>query len=443
MVSLLLSLIALVAVCSVLFVEFVKSDGYDQGNWEVAKWEIGTQLSPDIAFAPFHIYVWAPTKCFITCGSFKGSENPVLIFISSFAGQVSVKLFDEILSGVAAHGIVVVGVDQKPLGLGGSFDYNDLSASLEMVEKYVRGESTRKLADDMSAAGAMQKPKITKFFIGGHSSGNHIAVRRIVTIGTALGNCDRYGGVVMLSPVDGEDPFGLNKDLIISSRKKMSFITPGVIVSGELDSVASDTTKGLACAPDSLANDHFYNAWRGEIFSIEVSNIGHLDVLDKGSFTSFDSFCKTQASDDEKAKYRVAVKGSIVSFIDGIVSSRATALSSLSSATDLKVKAVTKKKEGESNGGTFQCTWDVPPEPLKYEVEVGIYLGIACCLTVFFGGVCIYIRRMDKDNREDWIVKVEQTPLTTGDSYSNTPGSFNIGTPSLKRDIYDNNDVNI
>jgi hypothetical protein len=138
------------------------------------------------------------------------------------------------------------------------------------------------------------------------------------------------------------------------------------------------------------------------------------------------------------------VKGSIASFLDGIAASHTYALLELGDESDLRFPAVLKQKTGDLDSGTaMNCVWDVPPAPLSYEVQVGIYLGVACCISVFVGGVLVFLRRMDKDNQEDWLVKVESAPLT-GSATLITPGSmgFNLGTGSLKRDIYDDDDNN-
>ena len=58
----------------------------------------------------------------------------------------------------------------------------------------------------------------------GHSSGAHITTNYM-----KLG-CHNIKGMVLISPVDGVDPFGVIEDFCITPGKKLPFTTPTLII---------------------------------------------------------------------------------------------------------------------------------------------------------------------------------------------------------------------
>ena len=63
----------------------------------------------------------------------------------------------------------------------------------------------------------------------GHSSGNHVIVNYLKS------GCYNIKGAVLLSPVDGVDPFGFIDDYCITPGEKLSFETPTLLISVGLD----------------------------------------------------------------------------------------------------------------------------------------------------------------------------------------------------------------
>ena len=64
---------------------------------------------------------------------------------------------------------------------------------------------------------------MSALILGGHSAGCHVAVRRILSSG-----CGAVGGVLLLDPVDGADPWGLRKEFVISPPNPLRFSTPAL-----------------------------------------------------------------------------------------------------------------------------------------------------------------------------------------------------------------------
>ena len=63
----------------------------------------------------------------------------------------------------------------------------------------------------------------------GHSSGAHITTNYM-----KLG-CHNIKGMILISPVDGVDPFGLIEDFCITPGEKLPFTTPTLIITAGRD----------------------------------------------------------------------------------------------------------------------------------------------------------------------------------------------------------------
>ncbi len=396
----------------------VTSSGYDDGNWAVAEWDIGEQVKPELSFAPYHVHVWAPIECYITCGSFKELDLPVVLFVSGFAGQIALTQYQTIMKGVAAQGVIVVGVDQTPGLTPGTNDYAKLAAHLDPVMNYIKCTEGNCLSVDLASRNALNKANIKKVFYLGHSAGVHTLLSRIdlqiARSPASSRSCDEAGAVIMLSPIDGQDPFGFGREYAINPRKSMNYSIPALLVYGDLDGVAGQTAN-LACALDGFGGERFYNYWRGQIYSVKVKNVGHLDYIDAGEENLYTKFCKAGTDADYLQKFRLAVKGMIVSFIDNALTTSTPPLKSLKDEKTLQVSITyEEKKSTVSSTSSFQCTVDILPEPLAEEIELGIILGIVAFVVIVIVGFFSFVRRLDMDTRDDWLVKVDSDPLITG-----------------------------
>lgn len=110
--------------------------------------------------------------------------------------------YSDFTSQIAAHGVVVVAIDRAPK-LALKINYTELAESMDPVVDYVSGG---KLAAALRLRQAAGPPNASTLLLAGHSAGNHIITRRLVSFG-----CGATGGIVLIDPVDGEDPYGFVK----------------------------------------------------------------------------------------------------------------------------------------------------------------------------------------------------------------------------------------
>merc|ERR1719456_171824 len=96
-----------------------------------------------------------------------------------------------------------------------------------------------------------------------------------------------------MDPVDGQDPLGIVKNFCITPGQKLNFSIPALLVRTGLDPAKKH---GLACAPDKLSNQRFFNAWSGPIWMVNATKYAHLDVMNTGIGKMGTVVC---AADDE------------------------------------------------------------------------------------------------------------------------------------------------
>ena len=75
----------------------------------------------------------------------------------------------------------------------------------------------------------------TQYFIG-HSSGNHILVNHLI------GKCGNVKGAILMSPVDGADPFGVQDEFCITPGEFVNFETPILVMPTGLDAVSGKSS---------------------------------------------------------------------------------------------------------------------------------------------------------------------------------------------------------
>jgi len=428
-----------VFVAMIAMVGYVNGSGYDDGNWDVVEWDIGEQVKPLLEYAPYHIHVWAPTECYLTCGPFKDLKFPVMLFVSGFSGQIDLAQYQTTMKGVAAHGIVVIGVDQTPGLTPGTNDFPKLAAYPDPVLRYIQGTTDLNLAADLVSRGAIKAADTKKIFYAGHSAGVHTLLSRIdLQIARSpekSKTCDEAGAIIMLSPIDGQDPFGFGKEYAINSRKAMNYSIPALMIWGELDGVPGDSAN-IACALDGFGGERFLKYWRGQLYSVKAKGIGHLDYVDEGKTSLYTTFCKTGSDATLKAKFRAAVKGMIVSFIDHTVTTSTPPIKTLKDKETLGIEIEYQEDKSEvSSSSNFQCTVDIKPDPLAEEIELGIILGIVAFVVIVVIGFFSFVRRLDMDTRDDWLVKVDSDPIVAGTAMPGGPmlqpqGSYTFTKPN-------------
>ena len=107
-----------------------------------------------------------------------------------------------------------------------------------------------------------------------HSSAGHIVTYYLNR------TCGLIDKLVLLDPVDGSDPFGIDKSYIIHPPNKLStFKTPTLVA---ISGLSQTPVFSLfpACAPEKLSNLRFYDAFTGPTWFMNITNYGHADILD-------------------------------------------------------------------------------------------------------------------------------------------------------------------
>lgn len=119
--------------------------------------------------------------------------------------------------------------------------------------------------------------------------------------------------VVMIDPVDGLDPFGIVKNFCITPGQKLMFSIPALLLRTGLDPKVVDV---VACAPDNLSNQRFFDAWSGPIWMVNATKYGHRDPLDKAISKVGTIMCA--ADSEPRPLYHSQVAGLISAFMSMI-----------------------------------------------------------------------------------------------------------------------------
>ena len=323
---------------------------------------------------------------------------PVLAFVTAFAGQIPASDYDYVLSRVASHGIVVVAADEQ-LGFALTLDYHTIGANFQKVINYIQNNAAGGLLSDLQTNKFQYNlyEGASQIFMGGHSSGAHVVLQNLVDSGTISSTCTTAGGIIMLSPMDGQDPLGFGGQFVVpTDGLPLPIVTPGLLVSGSLDNVASALTPGAPCTPSSRGDIHFYNAWQGGINLINAIGMGTLDILDEGVTTTYTQFCAASNASEvsQRAAYRDMVSGAIVTFMEMALLNSNSYRSMLTSQTYLNFPATTQQS-GLNIG--FSCSWNPDTPPMPQELQIGLILFGVFFAVTFLGGLYCFFRRMDDD----------------------------------------------
>ena len=268
-------------------------------------YEVGTFRTP--RFDSFTASVWYPygNQTQTAPPNPKGLL-PLLVFVSGFLQQEGE--YNELLQSVASHGVVVVGLGWKYTSVIG-LNYTHLAQRLDGVFAYGR---SKEIDHDLM----QQKPRplglpdARAVLLGAHSIGNHIIVRRLTSFG-----CAGVGGVVMIDPVDGADPYGFIKQFVIHPPAPVNFVTPAIHIETGLDPRRSSWLTP-PCAPLAMSNDRFFHAWRGPIWQLNATGFGHNDVSDHALKSH--ATCPGSANSSALVLYRLTVAGAITAFVRGL-----------------------------------------------------------------------------------------------------------------------------
>ena len=285
----------------------MQPSSFGPGPYEVGKFDVGTKKRP-LLDGKWHLSVTFPTTPAST------QVFPILLFVTGLAGQNAVSAYSTVLNHTASHGVVVVGVDQKNTA---TINYTNFAMTLEGVLEFVGNGSLAEQLVENNVSGIANTSRIV---FGGHSAGNHILVRHLTSFGCGSdsGNMDA-AGMVMIDPVDGADPFGIQNRFVIHPPALVNFIMPALHIRTGLDPKAA--MPGMpACAPKKISNARFYNAWRGPIWQMNAVDMGHMDVQNEGGAGSMGRvICAHNPKATAREQYRMTVAGATAAFVRGLM----------------------------------------------------------------------------------------------------------------------------
>ena len=286
---------------------------FDRGPYQTAVYELGTQRNPLAELAPWHAFVTIPLNSISHEATAVGdTAAPVYLFVSGFGGEEPAGSYSELFSLVASHGVFVVALDRHAKGI--LINYTEVAASLDGTFDYVTGGG---LAADVRRRQSSLAPNTSVILLGGHSAGNHVAVRRLLSFG-----CGNVGGMVWVDPVDGADPYGVIPEFVLHPPLPVAVSTPALHIETGKDP-QSVSKHAPACAPLRLSNGRFFTAWRhNPTWQLNATEFGHMDVGNDGVATAALITCPGTHSNAARALYRRTVAGAIAAFARGLIVSR-------------------------------------------------------------------------------------------------------------------------
>ncbi|CAG0888979.1 unnamed protein product [Cyprideis torosa] len=256
----------------------------------------------------FKLKIYSPS----TAGTFVP-----IYFLTGFQASTPVSMYSELLELIASHGYTAIGA----WIFLGSTNSNVLADKFTEVVTWSEQNLVQYLKEEYGFDTGFDID-FSNSVISGQSSGNHIAVAHLVRVG-----CGNFKALAMISPVDGQDPFGIVKNYIIpEDGTPLSLKIPSLTIKMEYD-----PRKGIplffypACAPEYLSNLRFYKALSNPKWFVELKGYGHADVLNNGVALANSIFrlCYARLFSN-KTLLKQTTAGLVVSFLNGLIVSAQT-----------------------------------------------------------------------------------------------------------------------
>lgn len=234
--------------------------------------------------------------------------TPIIYMVGGLGGLLPGVGYSTIHTRLASHGYTVV----QPWIPGGNLVENYQGIWIDDVMAWVEAHLADKLASEGNGAGLVLDPRT--IFLMSHSAGGHVAVEY------NKHHCADVKGQILMSPVDGFDPFGLVDLFAITPGEYLNFAVPTLVLSAGLDNVpGTDALGGLVppCGPEELANTRFYDAMPGNAWLLNATDYGHGDCLEDFFIWAIGAthFCASAEKDFDREAYRTFVSGEILTFL--------------------------------------------------------------------------------------------------------------------------------
>lgn len=248
---------------------------------------------------------------------------PVMTYVTGFGGVVPGSLYGNLTDSIAAEGVVVITLSR-------------LASPAPGKDAVLLADSLPWFQANASALVAPAVPDWSKYVLGAHSAGNH------VNCDFLQNQCGPVRAMVMMDPVDGFDPYGIIKNYCITPGQKVNFTTPALLLRCGLDPKHASKLEP-ACAPEALANDRFYDAWRGPIWEVNATQMGHADLLNPGVSKFGSLTCPSGKNDANVLDYIRQIAGLTKSFLDLIFAGDAAAEQTLNTPSGMPMESLANK----------------------------------------------------------------------------------------------------
>jgi len=287
-------------------------------------------------------------------------ESPVVYMIGGFGGLLWGDAYKTVLARVASNGFTVV----QPW-INGDVTDNYEGVWIDGVVDWIRGNLRSKLSADGVSPGLIIDHD--SMFLMSNSAGCHVTAEYLKH------RCGLVKGQILLSPVDGEDPYGLIPVYAITPGEYLNFHIPTLILSSGLDGIPGIDGFGdlvPACAPADRANLRFYDAMPGNVWLVNATDFGHADYLDQiyCDTIEFTHFCAAAPRDAPRDDYRRFISGEAVTFMSYVLGTQSEDVLRFIEDTSLMPinatafhKASTVYSHSDYSKG--HCDWQADPYP--------------------------------------------------------------------------------
>lgn len=256
--------------------------------------------------------IWAPEAA---------GNYPIMVYVTGGGGVAPGYTYSDLGQAMADKGLVVTMLSR-------------LAAPQPKTDAGLESKALDWLEGAFPTLGLNASADFDKLVLSGHSAGNHVTCSLLTD---SCGN-NKAQGVVMMDPVDGYDPIGIIKNYCTTPGEKLSFDVPALLLRTGLD---PKVKLGVACAPDRISNQRFFDAWSGPIWMANATKYGHLDVNNAGVGKMGSIMC---AGDDEPNDvYQAHIAELVDVFLKTIFDGDSASEAKLSDASWMKVDAELQK----------------------------------------------------------------------------------------------------
>lgn len=287
------------------------------GPKQVVSWNYGSIYKPANKFLDYGLQLFSPSA---------PGNYSVVVFLLGLDGNVpgfTYQHFSEILTANSERILIIfnkLGFVNTPEKEDIKFE-KSLNWTLENIQYIFNSEDTptsikNQVKPDLATNGVT---------LMSHSSSGHLVSLYLNR------TCGLVKKLILLDPVDGSDPFGLDKSFVVHPPQKLPFQIPTLFGTSGLGDV-SILAPLPSCTPPKLSNMRFYDAMTGPRFYMNFTEYGHADFLDDWVIKCCAGLvCKTCTKDCKFDLYRESIAKTISYFIKGIDEKNAMYLRALES----------------------------------------------------------------------------------------------------------------